>query len=493
MENGKELPQDDAVGTKKKDSVDENENVVKASDRLEKTSRFDKESVSASKDGSSKGNGQYLPYTKTRISTIPLHAHADKKPPEKKKKSNRKWKLFDFKKKQKLPKNPYDRDEVLAGTIKTVSLVTIALIVSAFFAFVFLRGVIDIFALGKSDHTIEVVIEENCGISELADILHERGVIRYKTLFRIWAILKKDTDRNFEAGVYHVSPAMNYDDLIDAFVPSEYERTQISVKIPEGSSVDDVIDIFVESGIGTREGFEEVINRYPFDTEKYWFLDDTFDQSSGKLWRLEGYLYPDTYFYYSDATELTAITKMLNRFKEMFKIEYLKHCNDLGITLNEALTLASIITKETKSDVDYKPVSSVLANRLNSPDFGYLEVDSTLLYLIRNKEGAYRELTEADRGLATPYNTYRNAGIPPSPICSPTISTIAAALYPEETEYYYFHLTITEFCEYAKTKADYDAIVAKDLAAREEAALLPDATVPNDQKKEDENGGLAEP
>ena len=149
----------------------------------------------------------------------------------------------------------------------------------------------------------------------------------------------------------------------------------------------------------------------------------------------------------------------------------MKHCEELGITLNDALTLASIITKETLNDVDYKPVSSVLNNRLKDPQFGYLEVDSPLVYFIRYTEGAYRELTEADRELQTPYNTHKSQGLPPSPLCSPTISTIAAAMYPEETDYYYFLLTITEFCEYAKTKEEYEALVAKDLLDRAEAGL----------------------
>lgn len=438
---------------------------------LEKTGKFDKNAIPPKKTGTPKKEPSAgMPYTKTRISTIPLQAHPEKQPVKKPKKE-RNWKWFSFKREKKI-KNKYDRDEVLAGSIKTVAMLVIAGVIAVFLAFLFLRGVIDIFALGKSDHQVQVTLGEYSGIEEIAEILHENGVIRYPTLFKFWAILKKDTDRNFEAGTYIVSPSMNYDELLDIFVPSEYERTQITIKIPEGSSVEDTIDIFLANGIGTREGFENVINNYPFDTEKYWFLKEIPSDTANRFWRLEGFLYPDTYFYYSDATELTAITKMLNRFLEMFKLDYMKHCEELGISLNHALTLASVITKETLNDVDYKPVSSVLNNRLKNPEFGYLEVDSPLAYFIRCTEGAYRELTDADRELQTPYNTYTDAGIPPSPICSPTISTIAAAMYPEETDYYYFLLTITEFCEYAKTKEEYDALVAKDLLDREEAGLV---------------------
>ena len=431
---------------------------------LEKTRRLEKEKETP-KAPAKKPDGKTHYYTKTRISTIPMYAHPEL---EKKKKPKKKRKIFDFKREKK-QKNKYDRDEVVAGGIKTVSVLVLALIVGSFLAFIFLRGVIDIFAFGKSEHSVEVTLGENYGIEEIAEVLHEKGVIRYPTLFKFWAILKKDTDRNFEAGTYIVSPSMNYDDLLDIFVPSEYARTEITIKIPEGSSVDDVIDIFVANGIGTREGFAKVINEYEFDTEKYWFLNELPEEAPGRIWRLEGFLYPDTYFYYSDSSEVTAITKLLNRFLSMFKRDYMNNCEQQGMTLMEALSLASVITEETLNDVDYKPLSSVLNNRLQSEDFGYLQVDSPLAYFIRNREGAYRELTAADRELACAYNTYTNRGIPAYPICSPTISTINAALYPEESEYYYFHLTITEYCSFATTKEEYDAIVAADLLAREEA------------------------
>ncbi len=454
--------------------------------RLEKTSRFAKDDVTDKKETAhAKEDVKSLPYTKTKISTIPLQAHPEKKQPVKPKRE-RKWKWFNFRRQGKKNKNKYDRDEVLIGSIKTVSMLAITIVVASVLAFVFLMGVIDIFALGKSDHQIKVAIEEYSGIEEIAEVLHENGVIRYPSLFKFWAVIKKDADRNFEAGEYIVSPSMNYDDLLDVFVPSEYERTQITIKIPEGSSVDDVIDIFVANGIGTREGFAEVINNYAFDTEKYWFLNELPKEDTGRIWRLEGFLYPDTYFYYSDASEITAITKLLNRFLEMFKVDYMQHCEDLGISLVDALTLASIITKETLNDIDYKPVSSVLNNRLHDPDFGYLEVDSPLAYFIRNAEGAYRELTDADLELQTPFNTYKNTGIPPSPICSPTISTIAAALYPEQTDYYYFLLTVTEFCAYAKTKEEYDALVAEDMLSRQEP-------LPDDNTDADQEGELSEP
>ena len=459
----------------------------KTKESLAKTSRF--AGQMKTKDGE-----KYLPYTKTRISTIPLQAHPDRAPVKKKTKKKRKWKLFSFKRDENKPKYKYDRDEFLAGGIKTICLIVICVVVAAFFAFMILRGLIDIFALGKSEHQVQVELEDYCGVKEIAEELHEHGVIRYPTLFRLWAILKKDTNREFEAGVYIVSPSMNYDDLLDVFVPSDYDRTQITIKIPEGSSVDDVIDIFLANGIGTREGFEEVINEHEFDTEKYWFLTHIPENYPNSLWRLEGFLYPDTYFFYSDSSELTAITKLLNRFREMFKTDYLKHCEEQGVSLLETLTLASLISKETKNDVDYKPVSSVLTNRLKNEDFGYLELNSPLAYIIRAKEGAYRELTDADLELATPFNTYKNQGLPPTPICSPTISCIAAALYPEETDYYYFHLTVSEYCSFAETKEEYEAIVAKDLLDREELKADPDKEpLPDDEYQEDENGGQGEP
>ena len=422
---------------------------------------------------------KHLPYTKTRISTIPMYTHADQAKPkkEKKAKKERNWKWFSFKRSGQRRKNKYDKDEMIAGGVKTVTMVVIATIVAVVLAFLFLRGVMDIFAIGKSDYPVKVTIEEYSGVSEIAEVLHENGVIRYPTLFKLWAILKNDTNRNFEAGEYIVSPAMNYDDLLDVFVPSEYEHTEVTIKIPVGSSVDDVIDIFVSNGIGTREGFEKVINHHEFDTEKYWFLKELPENDPHRIWRLEGFLYPDTYFFYSDSSELFAITKLLDRFRELFKKGYMKNCEEQGMTLVQALTMASIITKETVNDEDYKPVSQVLANRLDHPEFGYLSRDCTLQYKIRHEEGAYRELTQADRELATPFNTHTTPGLPPTPICSPTITTIQAALYPSATdthpdaaEYFYFVLMVDEYCAYAKTEEEYLALLEKDRIDRENAA-----------------------
>ena len=480
------IPSEQPEQPEQAEQAEQTEPSPKSEERLDKTSRFDGAVMKTEEE-------KFLPYTKTRISTIPLQAHPERVPVKKVKKK-RSWKWFSFKRDPQKPKYKYDRDEYLAGGIKTVCLIVLSMIMAAFLAFMFLRGLIDIFALGKSEHKVQVELGEYCGVEEIADILHENGIIRYPTLFRLWAILKNDTNRNFEAGTYIVSPSMNYDDLLDVFVPSEYKRTEITIKIPEGSSVDDVIDIFVENGIGTREGFEAIINKYQFDTEKYWFLEHIPLERDPSYWRLEGFLYPDTYYFYSDSSELTAITKLLNRFTQMFKTDYLKNCEEQQMTLMEALTMASVITKETLNDVDHKPVASVLWNRLGNPDFGYLELDSPLAYLIRTKEGAYRELTDADRELASPFNTYKNEGLPPMPICSPTISAIAAALYPEQTDYYYFHLTFTEYCSFAETKEEYDAIVAKDLLDRENAKVEPDEEpIPDDGERPDENGGQGEP
>lgn len=435
---------------------------------------------------------KHLPYTKTRISTIPLHSHPEKEKEKKQKKQKKKrnWKWFSFVKKEKRIKNKYDKDEMVAGSVKTVATVSIVTVIALVLAFLFLRGVMDIFALGKSDYPVRVTIEEYSGVSEIADVLYENGVIRYPTLFELWAILKNDTHRNFEAGEYIVSPAMNYDALLDVFVPSEYEHTEVTIKIPQGSSVDDVIDIFLENGIGTREGFAEVINHYEFDTEKYWFLKELPENDPHRIWRLEGFLYPDTYFFYSDSSEVFAITKLLDRFLELFKKSYMKNCEEQGMTLVQALTMASVITRDTLNDVDYKPVSQVLANRLNHPDFGYLSRDCTLQYKIRHEEGAYRDLTDADRELATPYNTYTTPGLPPSPICSPTITTIQAALYPSATElhpdaneYYYYVLMVDEYCAYAKTEEEYLALLEKDRIDRENAAQGGDI-IPEDELTE---------
>ena len=192
----------------------------------------------------------------------------------------------------------------------------------------------------------------------------------------------------------------------------------------------------MSNGIGTKEKFVEVINNYDFD---YPFLDDLVT-SSDRIYRLEGYLFPDTYEFYTDSSEEAAIAKLLDNFNRKFIDEYYDRCEELGITVDEAITLASMIEKEAKYADEMGDVSSVFHNRLdNSSTYPYLESDATIMYAIAHDTGSRLDnMTGDDLEYETAYNTYTHKGLPPGPIANPGLNSIKYALYPNETNYYYF-------------------------------------------------------
>jgi UPF0755 protein len=218
--------------------------------------------------------------------------------------------------------------------------------------------------------------------------------------------------------------------------------------------VDDIIDKFLEHGIGTREGFEDAIENYRFD---YWFLKDM-ELSEDRYYRLEGYLYPDTYRFYTDSSEVAALTKMLNNFKRKVPKSYKEECEKMGLTLNQAVTLASLIEAECTWVADYEPVSGVFHNRLASTSFnGRMDSDATIQYILRHTTGARKEkLEDADLKIDSPYNTRLYDGLPPGPICSPSLNALMAAILPDtESGYYYFVAQANGYNLYAKTYAEH--------------------------------------
>lgn len=326
---------------------------------------------------------------------------------------------------------------MMSGIIKAILYMVVVIVVASFISVFAIKIGNDVFAFVKSDATIDVTIPEGATVSDIADILSGDGIIKYPSVFKLYASLKKD-DGPFVAGSYTVSPSMSYDDLRDAF--KEHVATGTTwITIPEGYSCDEIIDLMVSKGIGTREKYIDVINNYDFD---YWFIDtlEADGYSDKRSYRLEGYLFPDTYEFYNASSEEMVINKLLRRFNEVFVQDYKTKAQELGYSVDQVLTIASLIEKEAGKAADYMYVSSVFHNRLkNSARFPKLESDATVAYAIQIGTGERpQKVTPEDLKYDSPYNTYLNSGLMPGPITNPSASAIRYALYPANTSYYYF-------------------------------------------------------
>ena len=328
--------------------------------------------------------------------------------------------------------------EMMSSSIKALTYIVLVLVVSVFISvFVILVGN-DVFAFVKSDDEIDVTIPEGATTADIAEILAENNIISHPGIFKMYAAFKKEDD-NYIAGTYTVSPSMSYDELRREFKPKPAVGTSW-ITIPEGYTTDEIIDLMVSYGIGTREGYVDVINNYDFD---YWFIDalEAEEDSGERYYRLDGYLFPDTYEFYNSSSEATVIDRMLQRFDQVFVEDYRTRAKEIGMSVDDVLTMASLIEKEAGGAEDYRIVSSVFHNRLNRPwDFPRLESDATVVYAIQMMTGE-RPTTitpEDNQNTDNPYNTYLYEGLPPGPITNPSASAIRYALYPMESTYYYF-------------------------------------------------------
>ena len=358
---------------------------------------------------------------------------------------------------------------IAGGILKTLLYITAVLVAGILLAYGIIIVANDVFAFVKSDEAVEVVVPENATVEDISRILGEAEVIEYPALFRLYAHFQgedgKDDAGNsvFIPGTYTISPMNNYMQLLSAF-QKQYTRDTVWVTFPEGSTVEEMITILVEEhGIASREEFVYAINEYDYGID---FVDEI-DMSNGRYYRLEGYLFPDTYQFYTDSSAETVVYRMLENFVK--KLSYIgddycaERLAELGMTLDEVVTLASMVEKEVKYAVDYDQVSSVFHNRLKDPaNFPRLDSDATTVYAIIMETGARPETLGAEElAFDNAYNTRAKGGLPPGAIANPGYEALYCAFYPAQTKYYYFVADNSGYNLYARTLNGHNQNVAE--------------------------------
>ena len=358
---------------------------------------------------------------------------------------------------QKKKRGPKHEGTMMSGLLKGIIYIVIVLVISGFSSYFIIAVGNDVFAFVKATDIYQIEIPENADIDTVADILKENNIIRYPSIFKLYSKYKKFSG-NFVAGLYEVNPSMNYDELLRAFRPRSVRQT-IWITIPEGYTVDEIINLFISKGIGTKEGFIEAINNYDYD---YKFLEPLKQTiSPDRPYRLEGYLFPDTYQFYTDSSEVDIVKRLLNNFDRKFNETFYTRAEELGLTIDEVVILASMIQEETKYLSEFEIVSSVFHNRLrNKRDYPYLQSDATILYGIQIATGE-RPNSLNETTFQTPYNTYLHKGFCPGPIANPGYDAIYCALYPASTDYYYFVSDKDGVNIFSRTLAEHNAAIAR--------------------------------
>ena len=294
----------------------------------------------------------------------------------------------------------------------------------------------DVFALCKSGSARAFVLEEETPLREGAEKLKKEGIIAFPFLFKCYFSLKSGEEA-FPAGEYILSPAMSYDEIRYELFGIGRERTQVRITVPEGYTTDEIIELFLENGIGTRAGFEEALAHGEFDFD----FVSRIPENAGRRYRLDGYLFPDMYMFFSDSGEEEVLYKMLANFAQKFTATMAEDVLRAGFSVDEAVIIASMVQREAYYLSDMAGIASVFRNRLKG-GMKYLQSDATALY-------------------GEAYDTYENAGLPPGAICNPGAAALSAAVYPANTKYYYFLTGNDKKAVFSRTYAEHKRAVAR--------------------------------
>ncbi len=278
------------------------------------------------------------------------------------------------------------------------------------------------------DKEYDFTVPKGATTKRIGKLLEEAGLINKSYAF-VAAAKKLELEDQMKAGDYKIKKSMSTPEIVQKIAAGDIYINTVKVTIPEGFEYVQIVDKLEEAGLIDREKFDDLAENYAFD---YRFLNGERDY----LYRLEGFLYPATYEFIPESDELTILTTMLDTFNKKFKDDYYDRATELGYSVDQIVTLASVIERECVVSDELKKISSVFHNRLN--DDYKLEADSTVQYISGERK---EKMLNSDIALDTPYNTYKYAGLPPSPICNPSIEAIDAALYPEDGKLYFFVVT----------------------------------------------------
>jgi len=346
------------------------------------------------------------------------------------------------------------RSGCVGGILYGIFIICVSLIA----AVLMWMAAVDVLALGKEDEeiiltvpedifyagTVEVEDEEGNVIGEeeaqladldkVAELMYDSGLIKYKGLFKIFCKFC-DAESKVGPGTYTLNTKYDYHALVKGTTPGSAQLVEVELTIPEGYTIKQIFALLTEEGVCTAEELWDTAANYNFEAE-YDFL--TGIPAKGDKYRLEGYMFPDTYRFYIGDEPVRVIEKFLDNFEFKFGDIYIERAAEVGYSIHDIIIIASMIERESSSyEGERDMIASVIFNRIDSSSFPYLQIDATILYgMARNDDEDLDLTTEYD----SPYNSYTNEGLPPGPISNPGEAAIRGALYPEDSNYYYYAL-----------------------------------------------------
>ena len=311
----------------------------------------------------------------------------------------------------------------------------------------------------SKDKEVDFRVRPGDGTVAIAKRLDDEGIIRSSLLFQAVSRFS-GADRQWDYGIHTIAAHSSYQEIIEELTSPQ--TASIKVTLPEGKQVVQMATILEEKGICKKKEFMKACTEKSYDN--WTFLKGI--PTKKRIDGLEGYLFPDTYYFEKDTDPDFVIQTMLHRFEEKVYTEKVrKQAKDMGFSVDEIVILASMAESEAVTKADRKTVSGVFLNRLEKKD--KLQSCVTVEYAKRMKKTI---ISLEDTKYDSPYNTYMYAGLPFGPICCPGMESINAVLYNEDNDYYYFQSDESGQLHFAKTYQEHVRIqkeVQKDWDVKE--------------------------
>lgn len=295
---------------------------------------------------------------------------------------------------------------------------------------------------GGASGEVIITIPQGAGTAQIAQLLKKDNVISSEFFYRTMSKIR-GIDGKYNFGKFKLERSGGYEGIFKSLTQAGANVGSVKVTIPEGYEIYKIADTLEAKGLIDKDKFYYLIDYGDFDYE---FVKNIPQRDN----QLEGYLFPNTYEFVP-GDEYGIINEMLAQFEKTYQ-KYEGRVTEIGMTMDEVITLASIIEREALGDEDRKLVSSVFHNRLKSADYPYLQSCATVQYVLRERKPV---LTLDDTRIDSPYNTYINPGLPIGPIASPGEEAIEAALYPAESDYLFFVLGSDNKHHFSKTFGEH--------------------------------------
>ncbi len=287
-------------------------------------------------------------------------------------------------------------------------------------------------------------------VGYVAKQLKDAGIIKYKGLFQLYCSVSHAKTK-IDPGTYELSTNYDYRALVKKMQVGSGAMVTTKVTIPEGYSMEQIFRKLEQENVCSYDDLMDAAANYSYN---YSFLDQS---KQGDAKRLEGFLFPDTYEFYQGMQASSAINKFLENFHNRITAEMLEKADERGMSMQEVVTVASMIEKEAANDDERAMIAAVIYNRIEAgmP----LQIDSTIMYVLPEHKDV---LTVEDTKIDSPYNTYQNKGLPPTPIANPGLASIKATLSPASTKALYYALDSESGThKFFTSYGEFQAFVAK--------------------------------